>query len=396
MPRSVGWYGWSRTSWWCLSRSASSVRRNSAGWPLPERTCRMRSFTLLTGGSCVSRPLLRLRYGRVGGLRPMGRGRLPGLVRDRLHFDASLLGHAARRRKTLQPVHGGPHHVVRVGGAEALGEDVAHASALQHRTHRPPRAQPLTPAPTPLHTPPPPPSPPRADLPAAPTRASPPPPPPPPPPLLRARLPPLPQFHHHHAAPGPARHRSPEARGEGVTLWLPVREAPAPSAALDRSPSELQPPFAGAVGNRLHTPVVLVAAPVEHDPDDALLLRLDCDQVPQGEALARFPLCLGLDALGPVGGTDQGHAPRVVHQLRIDVFGGPKHDQPRSLRRAGDFLPDAEVTAVSAGYLSLDLMKRAHGLFGRRLSGFARLAAHLLAHIADPLPLSRPSLPHIA
>src|SRR5207249_3239163 len=29
-----------------------------------------------------------------------------------------------------------PHHVVRVGGAEALGEDVAHAGALQHRAHR--------------------------------------------------------------------------------------------------------------------------------------------------------------------------------------------------------------------------------------------------------------------
>src|SRR5712692_4273202 len=137
MPRSAGWSCWTTTSWWCLSPSASSVRRNSAGWPLPERTCRMRSFPLLTGGSCASRPLLRLRYGRVGGLRPMGRGRLPGLVRDRLHFDASLLGHAARRRKTLQPVHGGPHHVVRVGGAEAFGEDVAHAGALQHRTHRP-------------------------------------------------------------------------------------------------------------------------------------------------------------------------------------------------------------------------------------------------------------------
>src|SRR6267378_2076772 len=138
MPRSAGWSCWTTTSWWCLSPSASSVRRSSAGWPLPERTWRIRSLPLPTGGSCGSRPPLRLRYGRVGGLRPMARGILPGLVGNRLHLDAPLLGHAARRRQALEPVHRGPHHVVRVGGAQALGEDVAHAGALQHGTHRAP------------------------------------------------------------------------------------------------------------------------------------------------------------------------------------------------------------------------------------------------------------------
>src|SRR6266567_4617485 len=58
-------------------------------------------------------------------------------VRDGLELDAALLGDAPRRREVLQPIQRGPHHVVRVGGAEALGEDVAHTGALEHRAHRP-------------------------------------------------------------------------------------------------------------------------------------------------------------------------------------------------------------------------------------------------------------------
>src|SRR5213593_3704112 len=56
-------------------------------------------------------------------------------VRDGLELDAALLGDAPRRREVLQRIQRGPHHVVRVGGAETLGEDVAHAGALEHRAH---------------------------------------------------------------------------------------------------------------------------------------------------------------------------------------------------------------------------------------------------------------------
>src|SRR5437660_1440613 len=48
---------------------------------------------------------------------------------------AALLGDTPRRREVLQRIQRGPHHVVRVGGAETLGEDVAHAGALEHRAH---------------------------------------------------------------------------------------------------------------------------------------------------------------------------------------------------------------------------------------------------------------------
>src|SRR6266550_1538551 len=134
MPRSDGRSCFTTTAWWCFKPSASSVRRSNAGRPMPERTCRIRSSPLPGGGSGRSRPGLRLRYFRVGGSLAMGHF-LARPVRDGLELDAALLGDTPRRREVLQRIQRGPHHVVRVGGAEALGEDVAHAGALEHRAH---------------------------------------------------------------------------------------------------------------------------------------------------------------------------------------------------------------------------------------------------------------------
>src|SRR5213593_1016471 len=134
MPRSDGRSCFTTTAWWCFKPSASSVRRSNAGRPIPERTCRIRSSPLPGGGSGRSRPGFRLRYFRVGGSLAMGHF-LARPVRDGLELDAALLGDAPRRREVLQRIQRGPHHVVRVGGAEALGEDVAHAGALEHRAH---------------------------------------------------------------------------------------------------------------------------------------------------------------------------------------------------------------------------------------------------------------------
>src|SRR5438552_14192774 len=136
MPRSDGRSCFTTTAWWCFKPSASSVRRSNAGRPMPERTCRIRSSPLPGGGSGRSRPGFRLRYFRVGGSLAMGHF-LARPVRDGLELDAALLGDAPRRREVLQPIQRGPHHVVRVGGAEALGEDVAHAGTLEHGAHGP-------------------------------------------------------------------------------------------------------------------------------------------------------------------------------------------------------------------------------------------------------------------
>src|ERR687891_41732 len=139
MPRSAGWSFLTSSAWWCFNPRASSVRRCPGGRPMTERICRMRSNPVPAGGSTGSRPLFRLRYFRVGGFLAM-RGRLLArLVGDALHLDPALPRHAARRDETLQAVERGAHHVVRIGGPQALGEDVAHARALEHRAHAPAR-----------------------------------------------------------------------------------------------------------------------------------------------------------------------------------------------------------------------------------------------------------------
>src|SRR5438105_2134845 len=61
---------------------------------------------------------------------------LSGLVRDRLRLHTALARDALHRDQVLQPVHRGPHHVVRVVRAQALGQDVVDAAAFQHRAHR--------------------------------------------------------------------------------------------------------------------------------------------------------------------------------------------------------------------------------------------------------------------
>src|SRR6266513_2689891 len=108
---------------------------------MPEWTCLMRSASPPGGGSCRSTPRLRLRYFRVGGSLATGRP-LAGPVVDRLRFDAALLGHAPLRGQVQQRVERGADHVVGIGRAQALREDVAHARALEHGAHRPSRDHP--------------------------------------------------------------------------------------------------------------------------------------------------------------------------------------------------------------------------------------------------------------
>src|SRR6267378_1176832 len=97
----------------------------------------MRRLPFTTGGRTRSRPVLRLRYFRVGGSLPMRHhGFLTGTIGDRLQLYATLLRDAARGRQALQAVHRCPHHVVRIRRAEALGQDVPDAGALEHGADR--------------------------------------------------------------------------------------------------------------------------------------------------------------------------------------------------------------------------------------------------------------------
>src|SRR5690606_10617314 len=112
-------------------------------------------------------------------------------------------------------------------------------------------------------------------------------------------------------------------------------------------PSEHQPAFTGAVGERRDAPCVAVATPVEHDLGDSGGLG------PLSEELADLPRLLGLGALQAAqrgvhgGGAHQRVPLGVVHDLHEHVPGGPRDDQTRTLSRTEDLLADAAVSAGS-------------------------------------------------
>src|SRR5256884_3740244 len=108
---------------------------------MPEWTCSIRSAAVPTGGSAGSVPRLRLRSFRVRGSLATGRP-LARPVMDGFHLDAPVLGYASLRGQVLQRVERRADHVVGVGRAQALREDVAHARALEHGAHRPSRDHP--------------------------------------------------------------------------------------------------------------------------------------------------------------------------------------------------------------------------------------------------------------
>src|SRR5205807_2380520 len=151
----------------------------------------------------------------------------------------------------------------------------------------------------------------------------PPPPPPPPPPRPRPRAPPPPPARpppdrgpaHRHHPPHPPRPRDlhhPHSRPQrcAAVPGLPARrrrapfrflrpcrgslppEPPAARRAPDRSPSELQSAFAGAVGHCLDAPVIPIPAAVEHDFVDPLLFGLAGHELAHREALRRLALPL--------------------------------------------------------------------------------------------------------
>src|SRR2546421_8388261 len=147
-----------------------------------------------------------------------------------------------------------------------------------------------------------------------------------------------------------------------LMIRRPPRSTLFPYTTLFRS---LQSAFASAVGHRLHAPVILVAAAVEHNLGNALLLGLGGEQPSQPEAPGGLALAVDLEPLGGVCGPDQCDAPPVVHDLRVDVLRRAEHDEPRALRAARDLAAHPEMPPVAAAGLRPDLMNGSHGLFGR-------------------------------
>src|SRR5215207_1283970 len=135
-PRSDGESCLITSSWWCLRPIASSVRFIRHECPMPLRTCRMRTFPVVSS-------FLPVCFGPLPGCHTNVRGMLHRLLRlgsrpvaELRGLDAALASDLVHRRQLRQSVHRRPHHVVRVGRAEALRQDVVDADALHHRADR--------------------------------------------------------------------------------------------------------------------------------------------------------------------------------------------------------------------------------------------------------------------
>src|SRR5207248_2130771 len=146
-----------------------------------------------------------------------------------------------------------------------------------------------------------------------------------------------------------------------ATRLIEITFSMRPSPSRCRSPPELQSAFAGAAGHCLAAPVIPIPAAVEHDLVDPLLFGLAGHELAHGEALRRLALPLDRHPFRAVRRAHQRDAPRVVHQLGVDVLRGPQYDQPRPLGRARYFVPHPQVPLVPALRASPYLVDRSHG-----------------------------------
>src|SRR5829696_2974798 len=144
--------------------------------------------------------------------------------------------------------------------------------------------------------------------------------------------------------------RSCRSRPLGLTLSTAIERTKV--AGLSRRPSELQPPLAGALGDRGDTPVEPVAAAVEDAGLDASGLAALGEQLPDALGLVH-PVELAQLLLGPGCGGD-GAAGVVVDQLGEDAAVGAVDGEPGALRVAADAGANAPAASKSLLWLGQD------------------------------------------
>src|SRR5262245_2780389 len=112
-------------------------------------------------------------------------------------------------------------------------------------------------------------------------------------------------------------------------------------------PSELQPGRARRLGHGLHTPVIEVAAAVEHRLLQPLRLETLGDE--STDLLRRLDVPGGRIALAQLEGRGlrQRDPAPVVDRLDVDVLQAAEHAQPRALRVAREPGADARVALLS-------------------------------------------------
>src|SRR4030095_8598645 len=163
-----------------------------------------------------------------------------------------------------------------------------------------------------------------------------------------------------------------------------VRSSALESIRPSANPSSSEREAAGPcrVGQRLHPPVILVAAAIEHHEPDALGLRPLRDELPHqlGRGHVAAGLELGAELRRAAVDRDQGLAVHLVDGLRADVIQAPEHHETRPRRRALHQAPDARVPDLPGFQLPL----REHYLAPAFLPTFLRMysSAYLM-----PLPL---------
>src|SRR5882757_3713211 len=144
--------------------------------------------------------------------------------------------------------------------------------------------------------------------------------------------------------------RSCRSRPLGLTLSTAI--GPTKVAGLHWRPSELQPPLAGALGDRRDPSVEAVAAAVEDAGLHAGGLAALGEQLPHALGLLHRAELAEL-VLGP-GDTGDRAACVVVDQLSEDPAVRPVHGQARALRAAADARADPPAAAKPLLWLGHD------------------------------------------
>src|SRR5204862_6103105 len=120
---------------------------------------------------------------------------------------------------------------------------------------------------------------------------------------------------------------------------------------------ELQTVFARRIGERFDVAVIDVAAAVEHDLGDALVLGLLGDE--RADGLGRRGVrAFRPRVLLPARGRGDGLARGVVDHLRVDVLEAAEDGQARTIRSAVDLAADALFDAAAGGDSLLCLIHR--------------------------------------
>src|SRR6478752_283748 len=157
--------------------------------------------------------------------------------------------------------------------------------------------------------------------------------------------------------------RSPPPAGPVPRRCCPGIRCSSSQQLRSRKCSQGQTAFAGALGDRRDTAVVLVATTVEHDGLDTGVLGTGGHELADLLGLGRLVTVEGAQVGLHRRGRGHGLADGVVDDLDEEVTGGARHDEAGTDRGAGDLLATAHLATDAGGSLGLAALDdHCHGL----------------------------------